>query len=92
MLLRDEKDNNRILDYNISFDDESKKMVLEILADCFCRRKFSLPVEETFLLHKDFNLTHLKWKLESGSNIAKGGFQDLAVYHYAYDKPKPKKV
>ena len=31
MLINDSLDNNRIIDYDISFDNESKKTVLEIL-------------------------------------------------------------
>ncbi len=84
MLLNDAKCNNRIIDYDITFDNESKKEVLEILDDCFSKRKISLPIDEIFLLHKDFDLSYLKSTLESGSNKSKGGFQDLAVYYYKF--------
>lgn len=91
MLLNDAKSSNLILDYDISFDNESKKEVLEILDDCFSKRKITLPYEETFLIHKDFKLKDLKCKLESRPHKSEGGLRDLRVHHYTFGEPTSKK-
>jgi len=91
MLLRDAKDSNQIIEYNISFDDESTKEVLEILDDCFSRRKIGLPIEEGFLIHKGFSLYHLQSSLKYGENVSKGSYKALEVYHYTFSDPVPKK-
>lgn len=61
MLINDSLDNNRIIDYDISFDSESKRFILEILEECFSKRKISLPIEETILLQKGHDLSDLKF-------------------------------
>lgn len=91
MLLNDPKDSNRILDYNISFDDESKKKVLEILNDSFSKRIIGESIEEIFLLHKEFTLINLHNMLEIPTNIYQGGLQDLMVYDYKLGNCIPKK-
>ena len=87
MLLEDVRCNNSIIDYDITFDNDSKKIVLDILSDCFNKRKISLPCEETFLLHGDFDLDCLKRVLDK----SKGGLHDLLVYYYTFSNPIPKK-
>jgi len=91
MLLRDAKDSNQIINYNISFDDESTKEVLEILDDCFSRRKIGLPIEESFLMHRYLSLYKLQSLLSTGENVSKGGYKDLEVYHYTFSDLAPKK-
>lgn len=90
MLIDDSKNRNRIIDYKISFDSEIKKEVLEILDECFSKRKISLPFEETILLHKGHDLSDLKRELEDPSKLIKGGFKDLSMYYYTYGNQAPK--
>ena len=87
MLLYDEECNDLIINYEISFDNESKEMVLAILRDCFNRREISLSCEEKFLLHKNFDLECLKNNLEKSN----GCLHDLLVYYYNFSKPTLKK-
>ena len=90
MLLNDSTDSNKIIDYDIGFDNESKKTVLEILDECFSRRKTTEPIEEIFLLHKGFKLSDLKRNLEEKSKMLRGGVRDLSMYYYTYGEPIPK--
>lgn len=90
MLVNDPLDNNRIIDYDISYDTESKKTVLEILEECFNKRKISLPTEETILLQKGYDLSDLKRKLEIPSNALIGSVKDLSMYYYTYGELRPK--
>ena len=90
MLVNDPLDKNRIIDYDISFDNESKKTVLEILEECFSKRKISVPTEETILLQTGRDLSDLKRKLETPSNALIGGVRDLLMYYYTYGELKPK--
>lgn len=87
MLLEDARCNNSIIDYDITFDNESKKIVLDILSDCFSKRKISLPCEETFLLYEYFDLDCLKRSLAK----SKGWWHDLLVYYYTFSNPIAKK-
>lgn len=87
MLLYDANSSNHIIDYDITFDCESKKLVLELLRDCFNRREIRLLGEETFLLHKHFDLENLKRSLDK----SKGWWHDLLVYYYTFGNSIPKK-
>lgn len=91
MLINDSLDNNRIIDYDISFDNESKKTVLEILEECFSKRKISLPIKETILLQKGHDLSDLKRKLETPTKTLMDGVKDLSMYYYTYSELKPKR-
>lgn len=90
MLVNDPLDKNRIIDYDISFDNQSKKTVLEILEECFSKRKISLPTEEIILLQTGHDLSNLKQKLETPSNALIGGVKELSMYYYTYGELKPR--
>lgn len=45
MLLKDRIDNNKIIDYDIYYDDESKKTILEILSDSCSKISISESLE-----------------------------------------------
>lgn len=90
MLVDDSKNRNKIIDYKISFDSEIKREVLEILDECFSKRRISLPFEEAILLHKGYDLSKLKRELEDPSKSIRGGFKDLSMYYYTYGDQVPK--